>query len=242
MKIRKGILALIFITCSFNFASAESDYVDSPSSDEENKLVFKFRLSGIISKSKGSGLPKKTSASGDELDISSNLVANGFGGDVSTIVFFNEHIASELSLGFNAYKTKQSVINGIAEAYGRAANIQKNLNLYSIPGTLTFQYYVAPFGGFSPYVGGGYSLSYFYTNNKAIRVNKFSGAPVLQVGVDFIAQDNTLITLDIKKYFINKDVYYKSSFLYPSSTNLGDLKSKLKLDPLVISAGIGFQF
>jgi outer membrane protein len=116
--------------------------------------------------------------------------------------------------------------------------VQKNLNIYSVPGTFTFQYHVAPFGGFSPYLGAGYSLAYFYTNNKNIRVNKFTGAPVVQAGVDFIAQDNTLITLDVKKYFLTKDVYYKSSF----SGRPSDLKSKLKLDPLVISAGVGFQF
>ncbi len=225
----------MLIVFSFNFVYAtESYYEDSSNSDAESKLVFKFRISGIVAKSKGSGLPKL-----EDKDINANLVANGFGGDVSTIVFFNEYLASELSLGFNAYKTKQSVINQVALDYGtNKANVQKNLNIYSVPGTFTFQYHIAPFGGFSPYLGAGYSLAYFYTNNKNIRVNKFTGAPVLQAGIDFIAQDNTLITLDVKKYFLSKDVYYKSSF----SGRANDLKSKLKLDPLVISAGIGFQF
>jgi outer membrane protein len=239
MRIYKKFLALVLIISGLGSAyAAEEYYEDSPNTEEDSKLVFKFRLSGIVAKSKGSGLPKKNDKQQD-VDVNANLVANGFGADVATTVFFNQHIASELSLGLNVYKTKQAVINQVALKYGATPDIQKNLNVYSVPATFTFQYHIAPFGGFSPYLGAGYSLAYFYTNNKNIRVNKFNAAPVLQIGLDFIAQDNTLITLDVRKYFLTKDVYYKSSVLRNTS---GDLKSKLKIDPLLISAGIGFQF
>jgi outer membrane protein len=242
--LRKTLALVLACFCSLSAISdiKNNEYVDYPEYDDgEGKLMIKFKLSGISSKSKGSGLPNTNPITGQPVNIGYNLVANGFGGETSTTVFFNENFASELSLGFHAYKTKQSVLNSVATNYGSNPNINKKLDIYSIPITLAFQYHIAPYGGLSPYFGAGYSLSYFYTNNKTIKINNIATAPVLQAGIDFISQDNTLFSLDIKQYFLRRDVTYKASALYPG-TNANSLKSKLKLNPLVISAGIGRQF
>jgi outer membrane protein len=236
----KLIIAIVSLSSCYTYAQ-DSYYVDDNSDSNygnEGRLTLKLKISSVLSHSKGTGLPETNPTTGAKVNIPYDLVKNGAGAEASTTVFFNEHFASELTLGFHGYKTKQVVLDDVALNYGYNGNAVKNLNIYSMPSALTFQYHVAPFGGFSPCVGVGYSLTYFYTHNKAVRIDHFSGAPVFQVGFDIHGEDNTLITFDVKQYILEKDVTYQSSFL--NTTN--DLKSKLKLNPLVISAGVGFQF
>jgi outer membrane protein len=244
MKIRNLYKLLLLSIAFFGPLSAlakESYYSDYPGEESDNMLLLKFKVSGIVARSKGSGLPSKSSAN-PPVAVSNppyNLLANGFGAEGSATIFYNSHLASEISIGLNAYKVKQSVLNKIYGLYNNSlANPPSKLNVYSVPVTLTFQYHIAPYGGFSPYVGAGYSVSYFYTGCKALDIKKMSAGPVLQAGFDLYAQDNTIITFDVKKYFLKARFNYKASFLgFPNNTPFN-----LKINPLVLSVGIGFKY
>ncbi len=54
----------------------------------------------------------------------------------------------------------------------------------------------------------------------------------LQAGVDVALKDRWSANLDVKKVFFETD----------ASVNNGALKTKVKLDPWVVSAGVGYRF
>jgi len=220
-------------------SAKEGYYSDYPVDDSENQLLLKLKVSGVAAKSKGKGLPANSYAAGASAVSNPpyNLIANGFGGEGSATIFYNPYLASEISIGLNAYKVKQSVLDKIYALYSKSGDKPKRMNIYAIPLTITFQYHVAPYGGFSPYVGAGYSASYFYTGCKALNINRVSGSLVLQGGFDLYAQDNTLLTLDVKKYFLSNKMKYRASYLGAAN----DTPFTLKINPLVLSAGIGFK-
>ena len=234
------LLLLSFTLFSAFIAGAkESYYSDYPVDGSENQLLLKFKLSGIVAKSKGSGLPAKSYATGNPVVSNPpyNLIANGYGGEGSATIFYNSYIASEISVGFNVYKLKKAVLDKIYIQYSNSGTPSNKSNLYSVPLTLTLQYHVAPYGGFSPYFGAGYGVSYFHARCKALNVKMISGGFVLQGGLDLLAQDNTLLTLDVKKYFMSNRAKYSAGFLGAAN----DTPFTLKINPLVISAGIGFK-
>ncbi|WP_106874048.1 OmpW/AlkL family protein [Candidatus Phycorickettsia trachydisci] len=246
LPFKKFLLCLpICLLSSFALSAPKYvDYYDSYDSSHlegsllGNKIFFKMKLTGIRSKSKDSGLPDPSPINGTSLNsIDHDLVANGFGGELSSSVFFSEYFASEIGLGFHAYRTKQEALNNVGSYYG-SLNYHKNINIYSVPFQVIFQYYIAPFGGITPYVGLGYGTSYFFTHNKSLKVKPLSLGPIAQVGLDLWAQDNTAITFEIKKQFLRAKVFYKSSYL--ETTN--DVPVKVKLDPTFISLGITYKF
>lgn len=247
LPFKKALLCLSICALSSSALSAPKyvDYYDSYDSSHlegsllGNKIFFKMKLTGIRAKSKDGGLPD-TSPTNDGTSLNSfdhDLIANGFGGELSSSVFFSEYFASEIGLGFHTYKTKQEALDNIGKYYGNV-DFHKNLNIHSVPFQVIFQYYIAPFGGVTPYVGLGYGTSYFFTHNKSIKVKNLSFGPIAQVGCDLWAQDNTAITFEIKKQFLRAKVFYKSSYLKTSN----DVPVKVKIDPTFISLGITYKF
>lgn len=58
-----------------------------------------------------------------------------------------------------------------------------------------------------------------------------------QIGVDFYAKDDTLINIDVRQFFLNPKLEYK-----PNLVGTKTVTSKVKLNPLIVSIGIGFTF
>lgn len=229
------ISTLLCTMCSTAYA-VESYYSDYPSYAEDgNKLIFRAKLLGISSKSKGRNFPQVNNQSSDS--NKRNLVADGVGAEAGAAIFLSKNVAAEFSLGIHAYRAKQSVINSVFVDYASAEGVNATKQpIYAFPASLILQYHVAPFGGVSPYAGVGYSMVYNHTSCKAISVKKLNSAPVFQIGVDIMFMDDTLLNFEVKKYILKTDVTYKKSFL-----GTDDMKTKLKLDPLVISVGLGFK-
>jgi len=240
VKIIKNFLFTSFILLNFTVFGANeaknASYEDSNYEDDyyedEGRLVFKLRVHGVLANAKQSGLPAAKVANPSKVG---NFVENGFGVDVSTVVFFSDNIASELSLGFSVLKTKYASIKAVGNNYGVNSDIGKKKDTYMIPLTLTGQYHIAPFGAIRPYVGAGYHGAYMFSKSKLFNINNGHG-PVLQAGVDFVAKDDIMINFDIKQYFLNTKVNYKESYIKPKVT------SKIKINPLLISLGIGYKF
>ena len=235
MNFIKNILVTsILLLTSTVFAN---DY-DANYYEDEGALLFKIRGFYINSTAKPKNLP--TSATNAEKPGS--LIENGYGFDTATTFFFTDNIAAELSLGLSLLKTKNSALKKASTAFGDGTgNVGKKNDIFFVPLAATLQYHVAPFGAVRPYVGGGYHGAYMYTRSKAIKVAPGHGA-VLQAGIDFIAKDDTLFTLDVRQYFLKSKVTFKKGFLFPNNPNASDIGSKVTWNPLVISFGFGFKF
>ncbi|WPY00876.1 OmpW family protein [Candidatus Trichorickettsia mobilis] len=230
------MLAIMISAAIATAKNTEKDIDDDYSADyysDEGKLLFKVRGYGIASNAKQKGLPKSSVAA----PASTNpFVENGYGGDTATTIFFNDNMAAELSLGFGVLNTKYSTLNNVAHNYGGQNTAGKKKKIYMVPLTGTAQYHIAPYGAIRPYVGAGYHGAYLFTKAKEFKIKNGHGA-VLQIGVDFVAKDDTFINVDIRKYFLKAKVTYKGA-LVKNATNIS---STAKIDPLVVSAGIGFK-
>lgn len=234
IKIIKNLLFAYVICISFSaFSSSQVDNEEDNYQDE-GRLLFKIRVHGLLSHATQKGLTTKNQVSNAKKV--GHFIENGYGGDVATTIFFSDNIASELSLGFDVLKTKYASIRDVGSNYGvNNKNLGKKKDVFMIPVTLTGQYHIAPFGGIRPYVGLGYHGAYMFSKCKLFDIKNGHGA-VMQVGVDFVAKDDTMINFDIRQYFLNTKVAYKESFISPAVT------SKVKINPLIISLGIGFKF
>ncbi|MBP7189870.1 MAG: OmpW family protein [Rickettsiaceae bacterium] len=114
-------------------------------------------------------------------------------------------------------------------------NTKRHL-LMGIPLNLTLQYHIAPYGAIRPYVGIGGNFTYFTSKAKEYTVKPAYGM-VLQAGVDIVMTDDTVISIDARYTKLAPKIRFKSSFLNGAEA----VSSKMKMDPFVISAGIGFK-
>lgn len=221
-----GIIATSAPLFAENFGA--NDYED------EGMLLFKVRGAYINT----SAEIKADSTQGGSKP--GDLVALGYSIDAATTYFFSDNFATELSLGWGVLKTKNTALQKATSAYGDGSyTVTKRNNIQIIPAAATLQYHIAPYGGIRPYVGAGYHGSYLYTHSKLIKVKPAHGF-VLQAGVDFVAKDDTFVTLDIKKYFLEPKITFKKGLLYSSGGS--DFTTKAKMDPLVVAFGLGFKF
>lgn len=192
--------------------------------------IIKFYISGANDFGRVKKLPNK-----ENITNSKSIMNFGYGFGVSTSIFFNEFISVELSSTFQLYNTPSSSINDIINNYGDATlkNLEKkSKKTFLVPISLTFQYNFAPFGGVSPYIGAGGSWSYIHTNYNSIKIENAFG-PVLQLGLNLINENHSIIFLDLKQHFFNSKITFKKSL-----TGNEDLKSSITINNLVASIGL----
>tara|TARA_B110000503_G_scaffold142158_1_gene238055 strand:+ start:323 stop:1030 length:708 start_codon:yes stop_codon:yes gene_type:complete len=233
-SIQNILIAFIFLIASS--ASASNNDYDANYYEDEGSLLFKIRGFYINAPVKIKTAP----INGAEKP--GKLLQNGYGFDTATTYFFTDNIAAELSLGLGMLKTKSSAIKKASTAYGDGTgSAGKKNDIFFVPLAATVQYHIAPFGALRPYIGGGYHGAYLYTRSKAIKVRPGHGA-VLQAGIDFMAKDDTLITFDIRQYFLKSKVTFKKGILSSNNPMVSDVSSKVDYNPLVVSIGFGFKF
>lgn len=238
-KILNAITIVCLSTTAFavpSFAAKEADDYDSGYYKEEGSLLFKARASGIFSKSKFKGLP--TARNTPSVSVGS-LISNGYGIEGTTTVFFHKNIAGELGVGLQLYKTSASAISAISNNYSAtpASGSGKKKNIYAVPTSLMLQYHIAPYGAIRPYVGAGYQYTWILSKSKQFTINNGNGY-ALQAGVDFALSDDTLISLDVKRYQLEPKVKFKSSFLGTGR----EFAAKVKINPIIVSVGMGWKF
>ena len=212
----------------------DTDDYDSNYYQEEGSILFKVRGAGMFGKGRLKDLPKATATSPVKV---TNFISNGYGIEGSTTVFLAKNIATELSLGLFDFKTSSSSVAAIGANYGNNAQGGKKKNLYAMPLVLTLQYHIAPYGAIRPYVGAGYQYTYLLSKSQQF-IMKSGGGYVVQAGVDFALTDDTVISLDVKHYKLESKISFKSSFL----NRPNPIAAKVKLDPTVVSLGIGWKF
>ncbi|PHV10440.1 OmpW/AlkL family protein [Chitinimonas sp. BJB300] len=106
-----------------------------------------------------------------------------------------------------------------------------------LPPTLTLQYHFMPNATFRPYAGLGVNYTRFYKNGLKsggadLEIEKSSFGGSLQIGADYAINKDWYVNVDLKKIYIKTDV----------SVAGGAKLGTLKINPLVIGAGIGTRF
>lgn len=140
--------------------------------------------------------------------------------EIDFVYNFTKNLAAELVL---TYPQKHDV-----KLQGNNIGSLKHL-----PPTLTLQYYFAPGNSVNPYVGAGINYTRFMSANlpTGISTDKDSFGPAAQIGIDFEVAKNTYINLDFKRVSIKTDVKVNGAKL-----------TTLKVDPNLVSIGIGWRF
>ena len=139
--------------------------------------------------------------------------------------FLTDHVAVEAIAGTTQHEVK---------AVGPGTDIAVH-KTWVLPPVVSLQYHFAPEAKVSPYVGAGINYMLFYSgkDKNGFRVDIDDGfGYALQAGVDVALKDRWSANLDVKKVFFETD----------ASVNNGALKTKVKLDPWVVSAGVGYKF
>lgn len=141
--------------------------------------------------------------------------------EVDVSYFFSPNVAAELIL---TVPQKQTVSSN-----GTSIGTFKHL-----PPTLLMQYHFTGLNGYKPYVGAGINYTDISKVNLlggAATLDKDSWGGALQAGVDIPLDKNWSLNFDVKKVYIKTHVY-------AAGVNAGTLK----LDPVLVGAGVGYRF
>ena len=146
--------------------------------------------------------------------------------EVDISYFFTPNLAAELVLTYPQKHTLSSNGNKIG-------------TVKHLPPTLSLQYHVTGLGGWRPYVGAGLNYTRFSSVNfdpavvtalaPTIKRNSFGAS--LQVGADVQVGGGWLLNLDVKKVQIATDV-----------RSFGAKAGEFKIDPVLVSVGVGKRF
>lgn len=149
--------------------------------------------------------------------------------DIKPTLGLTYFLSDKLAIEVIAGTTQHTV-----RAVGGATNVEVH-KTWVLPPVVSLQYHPFPAARFSPYVGGGLNYMLFYgdkdLNGFKVKLDDGLGY-ALQVGADVPLSPRYSLNLDVKKVWFETD----------AAINGGALKSKVKLDPWVISAGLGYRF
>lgn len=141
--------------------------------------------------------------------------------EVDVSYFFTRNIAAELVLTVpQKHDLSSTALNG------------KIGTLKHLPPSLLLQYHFdAP--GFKPYVGAGLNYTRFSSVRlpAGVGIDKSSWGGALQVGVDIPLSKNLYLNVDVKKVYIQTDVFAG-----------GAKAGTFKVDPVLVGVGLGWRF
>jgi outer membrane protein len=139
--------------------------------------------------------------------------------------FITDNIAVEAIAG----TTKHTVS---AVGPGVDVNVRET---WVLPPVVSLQYHFMPKSRFSPYVGAGVNYMIFYNgknlNGFHLKLKDGFGA-ALQAGADYAISGPWSANVDVKKIFFESD----------GKDAVAGLKTRVKLNPWVLSAGVGYRF
>ena len=143
--------------------------------------------------------------------------------------FITDNIAIEAILG-----TTEHNVAAVGTALG-------NVNLGTVkvlPPTFTLQYHFNSESRFLPYIGAGINYTFFYDDNPGDAVGisyKDDFGFALNIGFDYVINENNYFNIDIKKYTLSTDTVVDAG-------DAGIATASVDLDPLAISIGYGWRF
>ena len=191
----------------------------APVGKQAGTFMVRLRAIGVIPEDNSSAI----SAIGGTVEASSTATP-----EVDFSYFLTDHIAFELIAA-----TTKHTITANNTVLGKVAVG----TTWILPPTLTVQYHFFPHDRFSPYVGAGLNVSFFYGSSAAggavthLSLENAVG-PALQAGFDYNVSGHWFANFDVKQIFLTTTAHL----------NHGAIHAKTALDPLVIGAGIGYRF
>lgn len=148
-------------------------------------------------------------------DISNTVIP-----ELDFTYFWTPNIAMELVLGTTPHKVEAS------------GNIDVG-DVWLLPPTLTLQYHPLPESRFSPYIGAGVNYTIFYGEGGGLSgfdvQNSFGLA--LQAGVDYALSGPWSLNFDVKKLFLRPEAVTDTLRV-----------DNVKIDPWLVSVGVGYRF
>jgi outer membrane protein len=188
---------------------------------EAGTFMIRARAIGVIPENNSSSISKigghvtATAQAAPEVDLS---------------YFLTDNIALELIAATTRHNVK---------AVGTVAGDVDVGSVWALPPTLTVQYHFMPHSAFSPYVGVGLNVTFWYGESAAKpTVTHFSVGtgvgPAIQAGIDYNFSGHWFANIDVKQIFLNTNAHVDA---------LGTtVKAHTALDPLVVGLGIGYRF
>jgi outer membrane protein len=195
-------------------------FSDAPVGKSAGHVIVRLRAMGVMPQNSSS----QTSVGG-HVEVTDQAAPQ-----IDFSYFLTDHIAIEAIAGSSRHNVK---LTGTA-----AGNIDVG-SAWVLPPTITLEYHFWPHKRFSPYVGAGVNITFFYnTQANSPVIHKFgisttAGAAV-KVGFDYNICDNWFLNFDAEQIFANVSA--------SANTALGHVSAKDSLNPLVLSAGIGYRF
>ncbi|MCB8839169.1 OmpW family protein [Aurantimonas sp. VKM B-3413] len=190
-----------------------------PVKEAQSPWQVRLRGLGVITRDSD----RVDGVAGSDLSYSDTVIP-----ELDISYFFTDNIAAELILG-----TTYANVDG----EGSLASLGQVGKTWILPPTLTLQYHFNDFGAFKPYVGAGVNYTIFYNQDGRAAddldiENSFGAA--LQVGFDYMIDDNWGWNVDVKKIFLRPD--------FDVTVGGNRLHGKADLDPWLIGTGITYRF
>ncbi|MFN7038866.1 MAG: OmpW/AlkL family protein [Alphaproteobacteria bacterium] len=250
----RKLYQILFLISSLITASASAEDFGSA-----GKFIIKGKLQGVFPSLKSTNSSTNSQfypAISNNASYNINSVTstgNVLGITVSAAYFLTDNIAAESSSGFFSHKVKASgrgpqivanTVGGITTySVSNGQSFHQATKAGFIPFSATLQYHIAPYGKISPYIGAGYHYS-FATASSGSTVDGSHG-PIFQAGFDTWINDTTIFNFEVKKILMNPRITFKNNFSLDASGNpaspIVPISTKLKLDPMTVSAGIGIR-
>lgn len=223
-----------FSAAALAIAAAAGFAAPASAQDEPGRIQVKLMGTGVLPNGEisevlvdGIGLPPGTQTAADD-----NYVPT------LAIEYF---VTPRISLETICCVTQHDV-----EGRGGLAGAGLVSNATIVPATLTLKYHFGEAGGVQPYVGAGPTY-FIFIDEKPGATARALGATrqqmndhfgvALQAGVDIPVNDGGMVvSLDAKRYFLSTSAHWFNA----AGTEV--LATRHRIDPWVLSAGIGFRF
>ena len=192
---------------------------DAPVGKQAGAFIIRLRGIGVLPQDMSSsvtpigGHVATSNSAGPELDFS---------------YFLTDNLALELI----AASTRHDIV-----AEGTQLGRVEVGSTWVLPPTLTLQYHFMPRQRFSPYIGAGLNVTWFYATHPAgppvteFGVSTNVGA-ALQIGFDYNVSGRWFLNADVKQIFLNAN----------ARINGGAIKAHTALDPTIVGVGVGYRF
>ncbi len=201
-------------------AAAPAMAQDAPRGKRAGDVVIGFGGIGVLPESGGRQVP---------LVGGTVKASNSGSAQLDATYFFTPNLAVNLIAATTQHDLR---LQGSALGNLRLGHV------WVLPPTLTFQYHFFPESRFSPYIGAGLNVTFFYGHGGSysapvnrVRVEP-AVAPALNIGVDYELAPNWLLNVDAKKIWLRPD----------ASVNSGLINTRVNLDPWVIGASVRYRF
>jgi outer membrane protein len=226
---KKLLFATSLLTAVACTGMAYAQSSDAPVGKAAGTFMIRGRLIGVIPESRDSSI--SGAINGGSVGVSATPAPEA---DFS--YFITDNIAMELI----AATTKHELFadNNAALMGLGLGNHYKVGHTWVLPPTLLLQYHFMPHSQFSPYVGVGLNVTFFYGSGGDGVVSRVAMSnnvgPAIQAGFDYNFSGRWFANVDVKQIFLNTEATL--------STPLGSIKAKTALDPLVVGLGFGYRF